>query len=81
MLPRDMSQLPQARYVVAPDHPRAPPQRVWDALGAEERARVVRELPVRLPEQLQAEGERQRAEAAERALAELRAKASRKRRR
>jgi Uma2 family endonuclease len=47
-----MSQLPQVRYVVDPNHPRAPPQRVWDAMGADERARVLRELPVRLPEHL-----------------------------
>jgi len=44
MLVGVMSQLPQPRYDVDPDHPRAPPQRVWDAMGAEERARVEREL-------------------------------------
>ena len=47
-----MSELPRPHYVVDPDFPRAPPQRVWNAMSAEERARVVRELPVHLPEHL-----------------------------
>ena len=47
-----MSELPRPHYVVHPDCPRAPPQRVWNAMSAEERARVVRDLPVHLPEHL-----------------------------
>ncbi len=47
-----MSELARPRYVVDPNNPRAPSQRVWDQLSAEERARVDAELPSRLPAHL-----------------------------
>jgi Uma2 family endonuclease len=48
----EVSEVPRARYVIDPAWPRAPSQTVWNGLSAEERRRVLDELPVELPEHL-----------------------------
>jgi Uma2 family endonuclease len=44
-------------YVVDPEDPRAPPQDVWDAMSAEERIRVVEELPSEIESAYPPEGD------------------------
>lgn len=43
---------PKITYRVDPDHPRAPPQDVWDRLSEAERAQVVASLPIEVPLEL-----------------------------
>jgi Uma2 family endonuclease len=49
---RCVSQPAPAHYVIDPEFPRAPSQRIWDAMSPDERAQVVRELPSALPAHL-----------------------------
>ena len=43
---------PNVTYRVDPDHPRAPPQDVWDQMSEAERAQVVASLPIEVPLEL-----------------------------